>query len=119
VEQAKGVVSGQLLLQLETDMLLNLMVRQLTTSIPDSYPGAQAAREGAYQLYAAPFSKIWHATSLHKLPQLSGYTGPQVALQLLPSPLQPLSQQQQAKEQHLQQQQQQRRVQEQQLQQEQ
>ena len=95
MEQAKGAVSGQLLLQLEADMLLNLMVRQLTASIPDSYHGAQAAREAAYQLHATPFSRLLHATSLHKLPHLSGYTGPQVALPLLPSPLQPLSLQQQ------------------------
>jgi hypothetical protein len=91
VEQAKGVVSGQLLLQLETDLLLTLVVRQLTASILDSHPGAQAAREVAYHLNAAPFARMWRATSLHKLPQLATYTGPQVALQLLPSPLLPLS----------------------------
>ena len=100
VDQAKGAVSAQMLLQLETEMLLNLMVRQLTASIPDSYPRAQAAREAVYQLHAAPFARLWHATSLHKLPRPAAYTGPQVALQLLPSPLQPLSlQQQQQREQ--------------------
>jgi hypothetical protein len=91
VEQA-GAISGQLLLQLETDML---MVRQLTACIPDSHPGAQGAHEAAYQLHASTLWDLWHATSLHKLLLPATYTGPQVALQLLPSPLQPPSLQQQ------------------------
>jgi hypothetical protein len=112
VEQAKGVLSAQLLLQLETDMLLNLMVRQLTASISDSHPGAQAARDAVYLLHAAPFRSLWRATSLHKMPRPAGYMGPHVALQLLPLPLQQLSlslhqhkQQQQQHEEEAQQQQ--------------
>lgn len=49
VHQAKGAFSPQLMLQLETDMLLTLAVLQLTAGIPDSYPGARSARELAYR----------------------------------------------------------------------
>jgi hypothetical protein len=89
LNQAQGFFSDQLLLQLETYLLLNLAMLRLTESVPGSYPGAQAAREAASLLCHGPLHSLWMAARLHKLPEPAAYTGPQLALQLLPSP-QPL-----------------------------
>jgi hypothetical protein len=90
VDQAQGVFNEQLLLQLETDLLLSLMMMQLTASIPDSTPGAQAARDAACLLCGGPLHGLWRAARLHKMPEPDAwhYTGPQ-ALQLLPFPVDP------------------------------
>ena len=98
VKLAQGAFSAQLLLQLETDMLLSLAMLQLTASIPDSNPGALVAREMACQLCSCgALFQLWQGTNLHQLPRPAAYTGPQLALQLLPSPFKqpPLPQQQQ------------------------
>jgi hypothetical protein len=88
VDYFRGAFSGQLLLQLETDLLLSLAVLQLTASLPDSHPGAQEAREVACQLCSCePLRNLWRLDGLHKLPRPAACTGPQLALQLLPSPL--------------------------------
>jgi hypothetical protein len=47
LNQPNSAFSAELLLQWETALLLNLAVLQLTASIPDSYPGAQAVRDHA------------------------------------------------------------------------
>ena len=88
---SSGATSTQLLLQLvETDMLLGLAVHQLTASIPDSYPGAQAAREAAFKLSKSALLELSQSSiSLHRLPLPAPYTGPQLALQIMPSPLGP------------------------------
>jgi hypothetical protein len=85
--------NAQLLLQMQTDLLLSLMLLQLTASIPDSHPGAQAARDLACQLcnFDALHS-LWRATDIlgfHQLPRPAAFTGPQLVLQLLPSPFEP------------------------------
>jgi hypothetical protein len=96
VDQAKGAFSAELLLQLETDLLLALALLQLTASIPDSYPGARAARDMACQLCNfASWQTLSFATDFHKLPRPANYTGPQLALQLLPCRNAPQLQQQQ------------------------
>ena len=87
VNQAKGAFDAQLLLQLETYLLLSLTVMQLTDSIPDSHPWAQETRALAYQVCnCEPLRLLWHGCGLHKLPRPATYMGPQLALQLLPSP---------------------------------
>jgi hypothetical protein len=89
VDQAHGVFDAQLLLQLETDLLLTLAMLQMTANIPDSCPGAQAACEAAYMLCCGPMHGVWSEARLAKLPE-TAYTGPQLALQLLPQqPQQP------------------------------
>jgi hypothetical protein len=97
VKLAQGAFSAQLLLQLETDMLLSLAMLQLTASIPDSNPGAPLACEMACQLCSCgALFQLWQGTNLHQLPRPAVYYGPQLALQLLPSPFkQPPPQQQQ------------------------
>ena len=89
MEQAKGVFSGQLLLQLETDMLLHLAVLQLTASIPDGHAWPPVVSAATCLLCCAPLQNLWQAVNLYQLPQPAGYTGPQLALQLLPSLLGP------------------------------
>jgi hypothetical protein len=86
-DEAKHAFSAQLLLQLETDLLLSLATLQLTASIPDSHPAALAARDAACQLcnYDA-LHTLCSAASLHQVPRPAACTGPQVALQLLVSP---------------------------------
>jgi hypothetical protein len=89
VDEALGLDSApspQLLRHVETDMLLGLAVQQLTASILDSYPQAQEAREKACQLKCAPLSRLFVKTGLHRLPLSEGYPGPQLALQVMPSP---------------------------------
>lgn len=96
VEQAHGAPSAQLLLQLEAGLLLGLMVLQLTSSTPDSYPGATAARGLACQLCnCTTLYCLWGTAGLHRLPWPAAYTGPQLALQLQPLPQQQHHQQQQ------------------------
>jgi hypothetical protein len=100
VEEAKGALSAQLLLQLETGLLLSLAVLQLTFGIPDSHPAAQAARDLACQLCSChALLPMCPATGRYQLSRPAAYTGPQLALQLLPSPLQPWQQQQQQQQQ--------------------
>ena len=90
VTNAKGAFTAQLLQQLETDMLLSLTVVQLTANIPDSYPGAQAARDLACQMCGFdPLYSFWCVGGLHQLPRPADYKGPLLALQLLPSLLRP------------------------------
>jgi hypothetical protein len=90
VDQANGAFSAQLLQQLETDMLLGLVVMQLTASIPDSHPRAEEARDLACELGSCdPLHSFWMVAGLHQLPRPAAYTGPQLALQLLPSLLKP------------------------------
>jgi hypothetical protein len=83
VDQAKGAFSAQMLLQLETDMLLSLAVLQLTASMPDSHPGAQAAHALACGFDGGPLHKLWIAADIHRLPRPAAYSGSQVALQML------------------------------------
>jgi hypothetical protein len=78
-------------------MLLELAVQQLTASIP---AGSlyHAARGAACKLHCIGILTLYHMTSLLPLP--AAYTGPQLAMQVIPSPLgaappQLLSQQQQ------------------------
>jgi hypothetical protein len=89
MEHTPGRFTAQLLLQAETDMLLNLAVQQLAATIPDSFPGAHAAQTWICQLYCGSLYSLYSHTDLHKLPRLAAYTGPQVALQLQPSPFRP------------------------------
>ena len=89
VDEALGLDSApspQLLRHVETDMLLGLAVQQLTASILDSYPQAQEAREKACQLKCAPLLRLFVKTGWHRLPLSEGYPGPQLALQVMPSP---------------------------------
>lgn len=69
----------------EMHMLLSLMVHQLqlTASIPTSYQAAKEARIRACYLNCTP--SLWARTSLHRLPLPAAYTGPQLALQAMPS----------------------------------
>lgn len=78
-----GASNARLLQQMEMHMLLTLMVHQLTASIPASYPGAKEARIRACYLNCTP--SLWPTTSLHRLPLPAAYTGPQLALQAMPS----------------------------------
>jgi hypothetical protein len=95
VDEALGTredVDAQLLLQVETDMLLGLVVHQLTASIPDSYPGALGVRQWAFcHLNCSSLLKVFERTKsgLHQLPLSAAYTGPQLTLQVMPSPLGP------------------------------
>jgi hypothetical protein len=89
---SSSLASTQLLLRLETDMLLGLAVQQLTASIPDSYPGAQAARDTACQFQCSGLLTLWNkapAGCLHMLPLPAAYVGPQLAIQVTLSPLGP------------------------------
>ena len=81
-----GALNAQLLLQLETDALLGLMAHQLAASIPASYPDGNAASDFACQL-GSSLGDLWQKVDLHKLPLPAAYTGPQVALQVMPSAL--------------------------------
>jgi hypothetical protein len=94
-----------MLLQLETDMLLSLALMQLTASIPDSSPGAEAARAAVVRLQCEPLSRVWQVAGHHMLRRPTAYRGPLLALQLLPSA--PEQQQQPLATGHQQQQQQQ------------
>jgi hypothetical protein len=96
VNQAKGAFTAQLLLQVETYLLLHLTVLQLTASIPDSYPGVRPARDVVCLLDCEPLYSLCRAAETRCVKQ-EAYTGPQLALQLLPSPprSQALPQQQQ------------------------
>ena len=82
-----GAITDRLLLQLEIDMLLGLAVHQLTASIPDSFSLAQGARELACELKCSALYMLWNKTSLHQLSLPAAYTGPQLALQVMQSPL--------------------------------
>jgi hypothetical protein len=84
-----GASNAQLLLQLETNMLLGLMVHQLTTSILDSYQASRSVRDTACKLRCSAVSCLSAKISLHKVPLSAPYTGPQLALQVIPSPLGP------------------------------
>jgi hypothetical protein len=80
-----GTHNDRLLLQLETDMLLGLMVHQLTASIPASHPGAQAVHDETRHLGCPRMlSLMWSKADLHQLPLPAAYTGPQLALQVMP-----------------------------------
>ena len=70
-------------------MLLGLVAHHLTAGIPDSYPMVKDIRAVAHRYAGAPMRKLWHKTSLHQLPLPAPYTGPQLALQVIPSPLGP------------------------------
>jgi hypothetical protein len=102
-----GATNDQLLQHVETDMLLGLAVHQLTASIPDSYPGAKDVRELVCQLGCSALYSLWSKTSLHQLPLPAAYTGPQLALHVMRSPLGPSFVQQQQQQQEPQRQQQQ------------
>jgi hypothetical protein len=98
--------NDQLLRMVETDMLLGLAVHQLTASIPVSYPGAKVVGELASKLLYYALFALWEKISMHQLPLPAAYTGPQLALQVMRSPLGPsLLQQQQQQQQEPQQQQ--------------
>jgi hypothetical protein len=103
VDQADGAFSAQLLPQVETYLLLHLMLLQLTASIPDSYPGAQPARDMVCRLYCGPLYDLYSGMEQRcvKLPKQGACLGPQLALQLLPWPpgLQALPQQQRQQQQ--------------------
>ena len=83
-----GASNAQLLLLLETNMLLSLAVNQLTASIPDSCPGAIEARTQAWCLNKA-LQYVSHKVNLHQLSLPAAYTGPQLAPQVMPSILGP------------------------------
>ena len=105
-----GTANAQLLLQLETDMLLGLAVHQLVATMPASFPKQHALSELACRLKCSALASLRVKANLHKLPLPAAYTGPQLAVQVMPSPLgvppppTPLSQGEQ--QQHQQQQQQ-------------
>jgi hypothetical protein len=89
-----GPSSTELLRHIETDMLLGLVVHQLTASIPDSDPMVTTVtvkdiRAVGHRHAGTPLRKLWHKTSLHQLPLPAPYTAPQLALQVMPSPLGP------------------------------
>jgi hypothetical protein len=102
-----GGPTTELLRHIETDLLLALVVHQLTASIPDSYPTAKNIRNRAHEHGCTPLRKLWHKTSLHHLPIPAPYTGPQLALKVMPSLLGPPRQGQQSQQQQQQSQQQQ------------
>jgi hypothetical protein len=80
VDHAKGgVLSQHLLLQLEADLLLTLLVEQLTAGSHLSYTMART-------LHLPPLLSIQCVRGLHSVPLAAPYTGPQVALQVHPTP---------------------------------
>jgi hypothetical protein len=84
-----GPSISELLLHIETDLLLGLAVHQLTASIPSSYLGAKDVRSRAQKLGCTLLRMLWEETSLHVLLVPAAYKGPQLALQIIPSPLLP------------------------------
>jgi hypothetical protein len=93
---AQGAYNTHVLLQLETDLLLRLLLLQLTASIPNSLSGTKAACQLGCQLCDSHWlQSLWHANSMHLLSHPTEYSGPQVALQVLPLPRMPQQQQQQ------------------------
>jgi hypothetical protein len=88
VNRAKGAMSTKLLRQLETHLLLHLVLLQLTASIPDSFPGAQPARDMVCRLKCESLYDLFYDIEKRcvRLHQHAPYMGPQLALQLLPLP---------------------------------
>ena len=64
------------------------MAHQLAASIPAGHPGTDIATDLACQL-GWSLGGMFSMTSLHKLPLPAAHTGPQLALQVIPSPLRP------------------------------
>mgnify|MGYP001806604949 CR=1 FL=1 len=85
-----GHSHAQLLLQLESDMLLSLTMQQLAASIPASHPAAESLREVACQLTCSALESLQASGDiLYQLPLATAYTGPQLALQVMSASLQP------------------------------
>jgi hypothetical protein len=82
VEQAQGQpLSQQPLLQMEARMLLTLVVLQLTAGLPAEHQAALTAQLPQFPLYS-----IYRSQGLHNVPLAAAYTGPQLALQVWPTP---------------------------------
>jgi hypothetical protein len=85
VKQALGQgkpLSQQMLLQLEVHMLLTLLVLQLTAALPAKHRAVLTAHLRLSMLHDIQIT----FSGLHSVPLAAAYTGPQLALQVWPTP---------------------------------